>query len=106
MYGNRVLRLPGSSGSCLNALSFSEPLGSGLARVWLPLPTPTSRLFPSGVTATAVGYQPVGMKPLSALLPGAATSMTATQLLSALATYSVAPSGDNASASGVLPSGA
>ena len=33
-------------------------------------------------------------------------SMTATQLLSALATYSVLPSGDTARASGVLPSGA
>ena len=33
-------------------------------------------------------------------------SMTAMQLLSALATNSVSPSGDTASASGVLPSGA
>ena len=62
--------------------------------------------MPSGVTATAVGYQPVGMKPLTWLRLGAAMSITATQLLSALATKSVLPSGATARASGVLPSGA
>jgi len=42
----------------------------------IPLPTPTSRFFPSGVTATAVGYQPVGTNPFTWLLLGTATSMT------------------------------
>src|SRR5262249_5927768 len=55
---------------------------------------------------TAVGYQPVGMKPLTWLWLGTAMSITATQLLSALATYNVLPSGARARASGVLPSGA
>ena len=36
-----------------------------------PLPTPTSRVLPSGLTATAVGYQPVGMNPLTADRRGA-----------------------------------
>ena len=58
------------------------------------------------MTATAVGYQPVGMKPLTWLRLGVATSITAMLLLSALATKSVLPSGAMASASGVLPSGA
>ena len=62
--------------------------------------------MPSGVTATEVGYQPVGMNPLIALLRFAPMSMTATQLLSALATNSVSPSGDTASPHGVLPAGA
>ena len=44
---------------------------AGSACVWFPLPTPTSRFLPSGVTATAVGYQPVGMKPLTWLAVGA-----------------------------------
>src|SRR5207248_5179126 len=78
----------------------------GLAFVWLPLPTPTRSCLPSRLTARAVGYQPVGMKPFTWLRLGTATSMTATQLLSAFATYSVVPSGERASASGVLPSGA
>ncbi len=78
----------------------------GLAFVWSPLPTPTSSDLPSGVTATDVGYQPVGMKPTAWLLSLSRMSMTAMQLLSALATYSVLPSGATASASGVLPSGA
>src|SRR5262249_22509696 len=97
MYGNGSRR-----GSSLAGLSFY----SGLSLVWLPLPTPRRMFLPSGVTATAVGYQPVGMKPFTWLWPGVATSMTATQLLSALATYSVLPSGATATASGVLPSGA
>ena len=38
--------------------------------VWFPLPTPIKSCLPSGVTATAVGYQPVGMKPLTWLRLG------------------------------------
>src|SRR5712691_7350936 len=49
---------------------------------------------PSPLNWTAVGYQPVGMKPLTALAPGRLTSTTATALLSALATSSVRPSGE------------
>src|SRR5437016_12369453 len=62
--------------------------------------------FPSRVNWTAVGYQPVGMKPLTVLVPGRLTSTTATALLSALATSSVRPSGERPSALGVLPAGA
>src|SRR5262245_8309655 len=78
--------------------------GIGLADVASPLPTPTSRCLPLGVTATAVGYQPVGTNPFTTDRLGISTSTTATQLLSALATYRVLPSGAMASASGVLPS--
>src|SRR5262245_14874965 len=92
-----------SSGSFFSRSSF---LNNGFGFDCNPLPTPTSRFLPSGVTATAVGYQPVGMNPLTADRRGASTSITATQLLSALATKSVSPSGERARASGVLPSGA
>src|SRR5262245_18635921 len=85
---------------------FEGSAGIGLADVASPLPTPISKYLPSGVTATAVGYQPVGINPLTTDRFGISTSTTATQLLSALATYSVWPSGAMASASGVLPSGA
>src|SRR6266851_2908672 len=61
--------------------------------------------FPSRLNWTAVGYQPVGMKPLTALAPGRLTSTTATALLSALATSSVRPSGERPSVLGVLPAG-
>src|SRR5262249_40462454 len=86
----------------LSARSF----GIGFGRVWFPLPTPIRIALPSGVTARAVGYQPVGMNPLTWDLFGLLISITATQLLSALATYRVWPSGATARASGVLPSGA
>jgi hypothetical protein len=55
---------------------------------------------------TAVGYQPVGTKPWNRLSPARVTSTTATVLLSAFATSSVAPSGESASALGVAPGGA
>ena len=61
--------------------------------------------MPSGVTATEVGYQPVGINPFTWLRLDWLMSITATQLLSALATNRVCPSGVMASASGVLPSG-
>src|SRR5881275_2189928 len=86
--------------------SFCGSLKNGFGRVWFPFPTPTSSVLLSGVTATAVGYQPVGTNPLTTLSFCFSTSTTATQLLSAFATYSVFPSGATATASGVLPSGA
>src|SRR6185437_3119536 len=79
---------------------------NGLGFVWFPFPTPTSNCLPFGVTATDVGYQPVGMNPCTWLRSRAEISITAMQLLSALATKSVLPSGATARASGVLPSGA
>ena len=57
-----------------------------LGRVPSPLPLPMKRRFESGETATAVGYQPVGMKPRTRLDAGREMSTTATALLSALAT--------------------
>ena len=56
------------------------------------------------MTFTDVGYQPVGMNPNDRLLPGCATSNTARQLLSALATSSLFWA--RASPLGVLPAGA
>ena len=63
MYGNgRILRLATGSYS---VLCFVTSTLNGFGLVWFPLPTPISRFLPSGVTATAVGYQPVGMKPFT-----------------------------------------
>src|SRR5213083_1235597 len=59
----------------------------------------------SGETETAVGYQPVGMKPRTRLEPARETSTTATALLSAFATKSDLPSGESARAFGVVPAG-
>src|SRR5437899_5071388 len=61
---------------------------------------------PSRLNCAAVGYQPVGMKPFTTLVPGRLTSTTATALLSALATSSVLPSGERPRELGVLPAGA
>src|SRR5690349_20496255 len=69
----------------------------------------------SGLTATAVGYEPAGMNPftIETVSPRSAASSTrrleisttTTELLSALATKRVRPSGDTATPQGVLPSG-
>src|SRR5690242_7677779 len=55
-------------------LSGLASLGIGFAFVCSPLPTPTSSVLLSGVTATEVGYQPVGMKPTTWLLSGSRMS--------------------------------
>src|ERR1035438_9154201 len=67
---------------------------------------------PSAATATAMGYQPVGINPATVdgpwVPPGAAfsgRSTTATVLLSALATNSRLPSGETVSQLGVDPGG-
>src|SRR3954451_18346872 len=81
-----------------------------------PLPLATNNVALSGLTATAVGYQPTGMNPFTTEMLSAyrlawsssvapEMSTTITSLLSALATNSVLPSGETARASGVLPSG-
>src|SRR5262245_41689563 len=71
-----------------------------------PLPLRMKIRLPSRLHCAAVGYQPVGMKPRTALAPERETSTTATVLLSALATSSVLPSGDRPRPLGVLPGGA
>src|SRR5262245_62264775 len=101
MYGYGMPRRESVSPSVFFGFSFSI----GFAFDCSPLPTPTRMVFPSGMTLTAVGYHPVGMNPFTALLPGASMSMTATQLLPALATEGVLPSGAPARASGALASG-
>ena len=63
-------------------------------------------LRPSRVNTAPVGYQPVGMKPLTKARDALLTSMTATAFMSALATMSVLPSGDRLSAFGVVAGGA
>ena len=79
----------------------SIPPDSGFAADFKPLPLSTRMLRPSRVKSAPVGYQPVGMKPLTKLRAGFDTSMTATALTSALATTSVRPSGASATESGV-----
>src|SRR6185503_4015383 len=86
-----------------------------LARDVKPLPFATKSVLLSGLTATAVGYQPTGMKPsttdtYSRFLRASSEialemSTTTTLLLSAFATKSVLPSGETATPQGVLPSG-
>src|SRR5438045_2080442 len=61
---------------------------------------------PSRLNNTPVGYQPVGMNPLTRLSPGRDTSTNATVLLSAFATSSRSPAGDSVTAFGVEPGGA
>src|SRR5262249_40012211 len=77
----------------------------GLAAEATPLPLATKIRLPSLLALTEVGYQPVGMKPSTSLLPRLATSTTATSLLSAFAMWSVFSSGESATALGVLPMG-
>src|SRR5258706_5428204 len=58
---------------------------------------------PVASSATAVGYQPVGISPRTASLTGASTSTTAMAFCAAFATYSVRPSGLTVTAFGELP---
>ena len=60
--------------------------------------------MPEASARTAVGYQPVGMKPSTRLRPSE-TSTTAAALASEQATKRRLPSGLSASAEGVMPSG-
>src|SRR6476469_1309261 len=69
-----------------------------------PLPLATHNLLPTSLTL--VGYHPAGINPFDLLRPGAVTSKTATQLLSALAAYKVFPSWLNANPLVVDPLGA
>src|SRR5262245_16407060 len=62
--------------------------------------------LPSRLNIAAVGYHPVGMNPATSLLPGVATSTTATVLLSAFATRRTCSSGDRLTWFGVEPGGA
>src|SRR5580692_5219040 len=55
------------------------------------------------MTRTTLGYQPVGTNPSDLLEPGALTSNTARQLLSALATYNVLSSAARATELLVVP---
>jgi hypothetical protein len=52
----------------------------------VPLPLPMMSFLPFEVTATAVGYQPVGMNPRTRLRFRSEVSITQTLLLSAFAT--------------------
>src|SRR5256712_2016664 len=80
-----------------------------------PLPLATKSVRLSGLTATAVGYHPTGMNPSTTETDSRfflasseivfEISTTTTLLLSAFATNSVLPSGETATATGVLPSG-
>src|SRR5262245_30109455 len=81
-------------------------LPRGLACDVRPFPLRIRICLPLPVNIAAVGYQPVGIKPFTVLAPGVVTSTTATLLLSALATSSVAPSGDRPNPLGVVPAGA
>jgi len=78
----------------------------GFAAGASPFPLSTSTRPPVRSKPTSVGYHPVGTKPRKRLSPGRVMSTTATVLLSALATSSVEPSGETASAFGVEPGGA
>src|SRR5712692_7458547 len=66
-----------------------------------PLPLRMKICRPSRLKRAPVGYRPAGMKPETLLRALLLTSMTATALLSATATISFWPSGDNATELGV-----
>src|SRR5438552_1023268 len=80
-----------------------------------PLPVATRRVLLSGLTASAVGYQPTGMNPSTTETDSRfflasseivfEISSATTLLLSEFATNSVLPSGETARPTGVLPSG-
>src|SRR5438067_4422283 len=70
----------------------------------IPRAVPMYRRLLSPDIPSALGYQPVGMNPITCDCPRSWISTTATLLLSALATKSLSP--DSASAIGVEPMGA
>src|SRR4051812_7151070 len=78
----------------------------GITPVPGPLPLRMKIRFPSRLKSAPVGYQPVGMKPSTLLRTLLLTSTTSTALLSASATSSFCPSGDNATEFGVDVAGA
>ena len=82
-------------------VGFGPIFGFGYDRSPLPFSTTS---VPEGSARTAVGYQPVGMKP-STRLRSVEISTTAATLPSEHATYSRFPSGEIARPEGVIPSG-
>ena len=90
------MRLPFRSG-------LVGPIGFACGSRPLLLPTYS---FSFGVSSSALGYQPEGMKPRTWLSPGSCTFTTAMQLLSAFATKSMLFFRSSASAFGVEPCGA
>src|SRR2546423_9507341 len=77
------------------------PPVNGFADEDNPFPERISTCRASRVKIAPVGYQPVGMKPSTNDRAGLLTSIHAALLVSALATSSVRPSGESATASGV-----
>ena len=75
---------------------------SGLGPALL-LPFTTYSMRPSLLTLTALGYQPVGSRPITWLLPGRPSSTTATAFRPPLVTNNVRSSGDSARALGLAP---
>src|SRR5437016_3761841 len=124
LFALTVLVYSANSFSSGTGMSDTEPRWSceflpfSAGRGWLrepwPLTLATHNVLPSGVSSTAPGYQPVGIRPRTALASGASLSSpthflprrtTATQLLVPLAAYSVLPSGLRARAFVPLPNG-
>src|SRR5664280_17295 len=103
-----MLRVPRSNPAMYSGVDSPPGMGwgpCGLASGIIPFPLATRSVLPSGVTRTEVGYQPTGIKPRDRLLPGVATSKTATAFTFALATNKVRSSGDKARLLGVAPGG-
>src|SRR5439155_21425263 len=84
----------------------SSPLFARLGAGLRPFPFNTKICLPSRLNIAPVGYQPVGMKPCTKLSELLLISTTATVFVSAFATSSVCPSGENASELGVAVGGA
>src|ERR1700722_5207496 len=79
---------------------------TGFVEGVIPFPLRMKICVPSRLKIAAVGYQPVGMKPLTNAWMGLLMSMSAIALLSPFATRSVLPSGEIDRESGVAVGGA
>src|SRR5262249_59421278 len=94
-----------NSGRYWKLFELSSLTTNGFGPFWwgpLPSPLPVSQtsVFPFGVTRTSVGYAAVGTRPTR---EPSAVSKTASSSAEDSATYSLEPSGERASAVGLVP---
>src|SRR5258708_10210615 len=106
VYSRSVVRSGAGTIDTKPSSRLSMPPVNGFAEGVSPLPLRIRIWRPSRVNVAPVGYQAVGMKPSTTLRDGLPTSTTATELVSALATTSVRPSGESDTEFGVDVSGA
>src|SRR5215467_9169980 len=69
------------------------------------LPFTIYKVLPSALTETLLGYQPVGINPMTCPAPEDSSAIKATAFVPPSVTYSVCSSGDNARLLGFAPFG-